>query len=180
MIYAGYINIQLQNSITLNNQNKVSRSKDMDLLRNFVHNDLDTSKISLISKLQRLGRIQSTITFQTDVNCLVQIHIIVNNNRNQEHNLLTYSSNQLTENSLLLDLLIFVNRSVDPTVYMSPFDLPRFTNLLNIFIHLPSPHVNPEISTWCNNLDIIDFLNEDVQVKLPGMKTTLYNYQRVR
>ncbi|KAF1806598.1 SNF2 family N-terminal domain-containing protein [Mucor lusitanicus] len=56
--------------------------------------------------------------------------------------------------------------------------MPSTSSLLDIFIHLPSPHVDQHISDWCKNPDILGFLNEDIQTEITGMKTRLYTYQK--
>ncbi|KAL9559443.1 hypothetical protein PS6_000765 [Mucor atramentarius] len=57
-------------------------------------------------------------------------------------------------------------------------DIPSTSSLLDIFIHLPSPHIDHHLSDWCKNPDILAFLNEDIRVEIPGMKTRLYTYQK--
>ncbi|KAK4520687.1 uncharacterized protein ATC70_006565 [Mucor velutinosus] len=83
------------------------------------------------------------------------------------------------EPSKFLDLMLFVNRSPDPMAeFQSAMGIPSTSSLLDIFIHLPSPHIDHHISDWCKNPDILGFLNEDIQVEIPGMKTKLYTYQK--
>ncbi|GAN03723.1 snf2 family helicase [Mucor ambiguus] len=83
------------------------------------------------------------------------------------------------EPSKFLDLMLFVNRSPDPMAeFQSTMDIPSTSSLLDIFIHLPSPHMDHHLSDWCENPDILGFLNEDIQVEIPGMKTRLYTYQK--
>ncbi|KAI8969095.1 SNF2 family N-terminal domain-containing protein [Mycotypha africana] len=87
----------------------------------------------------------------------------------------------------LLDLLTYVNRSTHPKRSLSPYDLRSFdrnesalihSSLLDIFIHLPSPKIDKRTLQWCHNNDILSFLLEDITTQIPGMKTTLYNYQK--
>ncbi|CEP16924.1 hypothetical protein [Parasitella parasitica] len=74
--------------------------------------------------------------------------------------------------------MLFVSRSSDPASFQATMDVPSKSSLLEIFIHMPSPRIDHNLSEWCQNPDILGFLYEDVQTEIPGMKTRLYIYQK--
>lgn len=165
MINAGIIDIKLKPI----KREKVNSIRD---LRSYAIEE-EYEKLDLLLKLDGSCISTSAIYLKTDTLCSIPIHVNMADINNHYE---------------FLDLLSFVNRSTQPGEFLSVFDdttttttttLTNNTSLLDIFIHLPSPHVDNQLSTWCEDKDILEFLFKDVQVQVPGMKTTLYVYQKV-
>lgn len=157
MIHAGIIDIKLEPT----KRDKVSSVCD---LKSYAIKE-EYGKLDLLLKLDGSCISTSAIYFKTDTLCSIPIHV---------------NMTDIVSNYEFLDLMSFVNRSTLPGEFLSVFNTcTNYTSLLDIFIHLPSPHVDNQLSNWCEDKDILEFLFKDIQVQVPGMKTTLYVYQKV-
>lgn len=160
MINAGIIDIKLKPTKRV----KVNSVHD---LRSYAIEE-EYGKLDLLLKLDGSCISTSAIYFKTDTLCSIPIHV---------------NMADISNHYEFLDLMSYVNRSTQPGEFLSVFDdTTTFTNntsLLDIFIHLPSPQVDNQLSNWCEDKDILEFLFKDIQVQVPGMKTTLYVYQKV-
>lgn len=159
MINAGIIDIKLKPTKRV----KVNSVHD---LRSYAIEE-EYEKLDLLLKLDGSCISTSAIYFKTDTLCSIPIHV---------------NMADISNHYEFLDLMSYVNRSTQPGEFLSVFDdTTTFTNntsLLDIFIHLPSPQVDNQLSNWCEDKDILEFLFKDIQVQVPGMKTTLYVYQK--
>jgi hypothetical protein len=174
IVNAGTINIQLEKKPALN---AVNAPCD---LKQYTSSTTELNKLDLITRLERSQTIlTSCLIFNPASLCFtVQIQVLCYNEPND---------NLGNEGHYFLDLMLLVNRSPiysQDNHFLSVFgdnvNNTATRSLLDIFIHLPSPHIDSHLSDWCDNKDILGFLNEDIQVEIPGMKTRLYTYQKVR
>lgn len=141
------------------------QSINIDSIKLHIQNEQQLGKIDLINRLEKSQIICANSSLLGNKLCCIRIQVFLS---------------ESNESSRFLDLMSFVNRSPDPTLsFQSTMEIPSKSSLLDIFIHLPSPHIDHHISDWCKNPDILGFLNEDIQVEIPGMKTRLYTYQKV-
>lgn len=160
MINAGYI------IVPFNTPYHHSHISSIESIQPYIQNEHQLEKLRLICRLEKSHIIGTNCTLLNTMLCSIQIQVLLS---------------ESNEPSKFLDLMLFVNRSPDPMAeFQSTMDIPSTSSLLDIFIHLPSPHMDRHISDWCKNSDILGFLNEDIQVEIPGMKTRLYTYQKVR
>jgi hypothetical protein len=174
-INAGTVKIQLDTRPTF----EVKEPCD---LQPFTTSTIELNKLDLITRLERSQTIFTTcLQFNSSTFCFtIQIHILCSE----------VNDTLGSEGHYFLDLIMLINRNNnadDDSNFISVFDNNQVeeeerkvgNTLLNIFINLPSPHTDHQLSNWCDNGDILDFLNHDIQVEIPGMKTTLYKYQKV-
>lgn len=171
MLNAGTVNIQLDIPVI---QHEINNDI-LNFLKSYITATTEMNKVDSIIKLVEnkvLFVPIDHILFITNTLCSISIQVYCD----------TYTDNSNYSN-LFLNLMLHVNRSTTPTrnfisVFSNYNDQHHYSNsLLDIFIHLPSPRKDSNISHWCNNNDILDFLTNDIQIH--GMKTTLYNYQKV-
>lgn len=143
-----------------------SQITTIESIKPYIQSGRQLEILQLIYRLEKSHIIGTNCTLLDTMLCSIQIRVFLNKSN---------------EPSKFLDLMLFVNRSPDPTAeFQSTMDIPSTSSLLDIFIHLPSPHIDHHLSDWCKNPDILEFLNEDIRVEIPGMKTRLYTYQKVK
>ena len=125
-------------------------------------NKTEQHKLSLISKLSNANIIQlPTQCLFTDSHCTLLIHLLLHQSLN-------------TFLNSFLDLLLHLSR--ESNMFVSLFDpIQHDTTLFNMFMDIPSPTLDYS----CLSKDVLDFLHH-VEPDIPGMKTTLYLYQKVQ
>lgn len=159
-IRLGYVDIQL----TTPASSEARNTCDISMMR---ANSEDQQKLNLISKLASVGVVNTVDCLFKHSLCSIVIQLVLD------------QTLQPSDINHLLDLLPFINRSRQPDEsFVSVFDPITESNLLSIFLHLPSPCISPQLS-WSNSHDVAYFLY-NLSPRLPGMKTTLYQYQKVR
>lgn len=166
IINAGNINIQLERKPPPNIKNSC------DLIP-FTNSIDELNKLDLISRLERSQTILTTplLFNESNFNFIIQIQVLCSNEPNEQLG---------NEGHFFLDLMLLVNRS-STSPFLSVFgdQVNQKRSLLDIFIHLPSPHIDQHLLEWCENTDILEFLSEDILSEIPCMKTRLYTYQKV-
>jgi hypothetical protein len=168
MIKAGVIQICFDKLLSEQHRHSIN----LDSIKLYINNPQQLYKLDLIARLQKLRVILPTCILLSSNQCLIDIQVL----HNESNDTLARDGQRF------LELLQMVNRSSNPTTDFLPvFDsVPSSLNsLLDIFVNLPSPHVDHRLSDWCENPDIYAFLTKDIDVRIPGMKTTLYMYQKV-
>jgi hypothetical protein len=158
-IHLGYVNIQL----TTPASSEAENACDISMMR---ANSQDQQKLNLISKLASIGVINTVGCLFKQSLCSILIQLVLDQ---------TLHSSDINR---LLNLLPFINRNGQPDEsFISVFDPIIESNLLSIFLHLPSPSIDPQLLQSSNH-DVAHFLY-NLSLHLPGMKTTLYHYQKV-
>ncbi|ORE07008.1 hypothetical protein BCV72DRAFT_116262 [Rhizopus microsporus var. microsporus] len=128
-------------------------------------NSQDQQKLNLISKLASTGVINTVGCLFKQSLCSILIQLVLDQ---------TLQSSDINR---LLNLLPFINRNSQPDEsFISVFDSIIESSLLSIFLRLPSPSIDPQLSQSSNH-DVAYFLY-NLSPHLPGMKTTLYQYQK--
>lgn len=158
-IRLGYVGIQLITPAS----SEAGNACDISMMR---ANSQDQQKLNLISKLASIGVINTVGCLFKQSLCSILIQLELDK---------TLQSSDINR---LLNLLPFINRNNQPDEpFISVFDPIIKSNLLSIFLHLPSPSIDPQLSQSSNH-DVAYFLY-NLSLHLPGMKTTLYQYQKV-
>lgn len=171
MIEAGVILIQFDKPITVQDKNDIEETSDLDIIKVYVQNPQQLSKLELVVRLERLQTIMLKCVCLSEYQCFIDIYIYCHE----------INDALKRDGQYFLELLQMVNRASCPrTKYLPAFGIPAATSLLDIFVNLPSPHMDNRLTDWCENPDIRAFLTEDIQARIPGMKTILYTYQKVR
>lgn len=170
MIHAGVVLIHFDKPVSEKQMDKIQGKFDIDSLKCCIKNPQQLYKLDLIARLEKLRAVLPTCIVQSNSQCFIDIYVLY----------IGPNEALARDGQYFLELMLMVNRSFDPiTEFLPAFDIPSTSSLLNIFVNLPSPHIDHRLSDWCENPDILGFLTEDIQVRIPGMKSTLYIYQKV-
>ncbi|KAI8977954.1 SNF2 family N-terminal domain-containing protein [Pilobolus umbonatus] len=129
--------------------------------------NLEKSKAHLIHSMKTLETLNMLSVYYQSMthHVLFKLYVSTKSNYSKGKHTLTF-----------LELLVHVNRNTNPLEFISVFSTHTYSSLLSIFIHLPSPEQS-DVSD-IHSPDVIDYLDNDIHLSIPGMKTTLYHYQR--